>query len=317
MAQKKSVYTEPIIFAGKANKPFARKLAKELNLPLGNAEIVKFSDEETHVIVREDVQGRDIYVIQPTSNPTNDNIMELLLLIHAIQGQKPKKITAVVPFFGYRRQEKITVSGESLSFQLIAKLLKAAGVSRVLVIDLHKHRSARFFKENGITCKELRAFELFVEYFKKKKLQNFVVLAPDKGSLPESEKYAKALRVPLVKVFKSRSLSKRDVVTFQGFEGNVEGKDILIIDDEINTAGTLMGIVDMLKKEKARNIYFACTHPVLSGPAVERLEHSGIRQVVVTDTIFLPPKKRLKKISVISVVPLFAQVMAKWIKKPL
>src|SRR3989339_95770 len=294
--QKKQSSSPTIFFAGTANKPFARKLVKELGVHLGNMEIVKFSDLETHVVLREDVKGKEVYLIQSTSMPSNDHIMELLFMAHAVVHAQPKRITAVIPFFGYRRQEKRTVSGESLSFQLIAKLLKAAGISRVLLIDLHKHRSTKFFHEFRIATRELRAFEVLIQYFRKKKLENFVVLAPDKGSIPESEKYATALNVPLVKVYKHRTLSRRDQVTIDRFEGDVAGKDILIIDDEINTAGTLMGVIDILKKRKARNIYFGCTHAVLSGPAIERLAHSRIRQVVVTDTIYLPAKKRLKKI---------------------
>ncbi|MFC1598125.1 ribose-phosphate diphosphokinase [Patescibacteria group bacterium] len=306
---------KPVVFSGTANKPFARRLAKELSVKLGKVDIKTFSDQETHILVEDNVKGRDVYVVQSTSMPVNENLMELLLLVHSIKSLKPKRITAVMPFFGYRRQEKVSGPGESLGFQLAAELLKAAGVGRVLVIDLHKHRSAKFFKEVEITSKELRAFDVIVEYFKNKKLDNFVVLAPDKGGIPESERYAKALGVPLVKVYKHRSLTRPDEVTFDRFEGEVEGKNVLIIDDEINTAGTLVGVVEMLKKRKARNIYFACTHAVLSGPAIERLAKSRLKQVVVTDTIYLPAKKRLKKIKVLSVVPLFADIISKWSRR--
>lgn len=309
------MHPNPLLFAGRANKPFARKIAKELGLPLSKMEIVTFSDLETHVIVQEDVKGQDVYMIQPTSMPANETVMELLIAIHALKKMKPKRITAVIPFFGYRRQEKVTVPGEALSFELVANMLKVAGVNRVLVMDLHKHRSSKYFKQANIVSKELRAFDLMVEYFKKKKLENFVVLAPDKGGIPESERYAQALGVPLVKVTKHRTMKKRDEVVFDGFEGDVRGKNVLITDDEINTAGTLMGIVDILKKEKAHNIYFACTHAVLSGAAVERLAKSRIRQVVITDTIDLPKSKRLKKITVLSVAPMFADVIAKWSRR--
>jgi ribose-phosphate pyrophosphokinase len=306
---------EPLLFSGRAHKPFARKIAKQLDLSLSKMDIVTFSDLETHVIVKEDVKGRDVYIVQPTSMPANETLMELLIAVHAIKQMKPKRITAVIPFFGYRRQEKVTVAGESLSFELMAKLLKTAGVSRVLVMDLHKHRASKYFKAEKIVCKELRAFEVIVEYFRKKKLENFVVLAPDKGSIPEAEKYAKALNVPLVKAYKHRTMNRRDEVVFDGFEGQVKGKNVLITDDEINTAGTLMGVVDILKKEKARNIYFACTHGVLSGPAIERLKKSKIRQVVITDTIELPKEKRIQKMKVLSVAPLFAEQIQKWSKR--
>src|SRR3989339_814060 len=301
--------TKPLIFAGTANKPFAKKLAKEIGLKLGNMEIVRFADQETHVILHEDVKNRDVYIIQPTSMPVNETLMELLLMVHAIADFQPKKITAIMPFFGYRRQEKKTMAGEVLSFQLAAKLLKTAGVARILLIDLHKHRSVKYFKEFSIKAKELRAFEMIVDYFTKKKLQNFVVLAPDKGSIPESEKYAKSLNVPLVKVYKRRSIHRRDYAYFHDFQGEVKGKNILIVDDEINTAGTLMGVVDILKKKKARNIYFACTHAILSGKAVKRLQKTCIRQVVITDTIYTPTAKRLKKMKILSVTPLFAKVI--------
>lgn len=312
MSSRKNI---PLLFSGRANKPFARKVAKELGLSLGKIDIATFSDLETHVVIKEDVAKKDVFVIQSTSSPSNETLMELLLMVGAIQSMKPKRITAVIPFFGYRRQEKVTVSGEALSFDIITQLLKSAGVDRILVIDLHKHRSARFFVEAGIQYKELRAFDVIVEYFKKKKLENFVVLAPDKGGIPEAERYATALHVPLVKAYKKRTHSKRDEVTFHKFEGVVKGKNILITDDEINTAGTLQGVVDILKKEKARNIYFASTHGVLSGPAIKRLKTARLRQVIITDTIALPKEKNIQKIKVLSVAPLFAEAMKKWIEK--
>lgn len=304
----------PVLFAGPASRTFARRVAKELGLTLSNIEVVKFSDAETHAIVREDVAGRDVFVIQSGSSPANESLMDLLIMVWALKSMKPKHITAVLPFFPYRRQEKILTGGEALTFSLVSALLKSAGVERILVIDLHKHRSTRFFKEVNMAYKELRAFDVMCDYFRRKKLENFVVLAPDKGSIPESERYANALGVPLVRVYKHRSMSKRDQVTIDRIEGTVQGKNILIIDDEINTAGTLMGVVDLLKQHKARNIYFACTHAVLSGPAIERLAKSRIRQVVITDTIHLAPEKRLKKMTILSVAPLFARTIAEWSK---
>lgn len=305
--------TAPIIITGSANKPFARKLAKELDWALGDVEIAHFSDQETHAIVKSDVHGRDVYIVQPTSMPTNETFMELLIIAHAARSLKPSRMTAVMPFVGYRRQEKTTQKGESLTFELIARLMKASGIERVLVIDLHKHRSAKYFKQARIACRELRAFEVLVKYFKKKKLENFVMLAPDKGSIPESERYAHALGVPLVKVFKHRS--KRDQVVIDKFEGDVTGKNVLIVDDEINTAGTLCGVVELLKKKKARNIYFGCTHAVLSGPAMERIATARLKQVVITDTILLPQEKRIQKMKILSVTPLFADAMRVWAKR--
>jgi len=302
----------PIIIAGTESKTFARKIAQELGLGLGRVEVATFSDSETHVLLHADVKNRDVYIVQATSAPTNENIMQLLLMAHAARSGKAKKITAVMPFFGYRRQEKQTVSGEAVSFQLIAKLMKAAGISRVLTIDLHKHRSAKYFKEAGIISKELRAFPVIIDHLRKKKLDHFVVLAPDKGSIPESKRYADGLGVPLIKVYKHRSIRKRDEVKFDEFEGEVKGRNVLIIDDEVNTAGTLMGVVDILKEKKAHNVYFACTHGVLSGPALSRLAKSNIRQVILMDTIYLPLENRIQKIKILSVAPLFAEQIGKW-----
>ncbi len=310
-----TIHKYPLLFSGRANRPLSRRVAKELGLTLGSLEITTFSDLETHVVVKEEVTGRDVYVLQSTSSPANETLMELLLMVHSLKRLKPKRITAVMPFFGYRRQEKMTIGGESLSFELVAKLLKTAGVNRVLVMDLHKHRSSKYFKMAGLQYKELRAFEVIVNYFKKKKLDNFVVLSPDKGSIPESERYAKALNVPLVIAYKRRSLRKPDEVIFERLEGDVTGKNILIIDDEINTAGTLVGVLEILKRRKARNIYVACTHAVLSGPAIKRLKASSIRQIVVTDTIAIPPAKRLKKMKVLTVTPLFAAAIQQWSRR--
>lgn len=302
-----------MLLSGTAHPAFAHSLAQELGAKVGAMDLFRFSDDETHVIIKEDLAGQDVYLVQPTSAPANDHIMELLMMAHAARAQHAQRITAVMPFFGYRRQEKTVKPGESLTFELIAQLLKAAGVDRILAIDLHKHRSTRFFDAVGLEWKELRAFDVICEYFKQKELSDVVVLAPDKGGLPESERYAQALGVPLVKATKHRST--RDQVVFDHFEGDVKGKNVLIVDDEINTAGTLIGVVDILKQQNAQDIYFACTHAVLSGPAIERLNASPLKEVVVTDTIALPAEKKIDKIVVLSVVPQFAAAIREWSQK--
>ena len=299
-----------VLFSGRANQPLARKIAKELGLKLSEIQIEKFSDQETHIVTRQKVRGKHVFLVQSTGMPANENIMELLIMADALKDLKPKRITAVIPFFGYRRQEKQREDGESLTFALIARLLKAAGITKVIVMELHKHRSAKFFREQRIACTELSAFDEMIRYLRRKKIENFVVLAPDKGSMPGSKKYARELDVPLVYAKKYRDPKKKDRVEFGRFVGKVKDKNILIIDDEINTAGTLMGVVDILKRKKARNVYFACTHAILSGPAIERLRKAKLRQVIVTDTLYLPPKKRLPKIKVLSTAKIFAQAIA-------
>ena len=242
--------------------------------------------------------------MQSGSNSANENLMELLVMVHALKDMEPKKIVAVIPFFPYRRMEKTVEDGESLTFELVADLLNTAGVDKVIVLDLHKHRSKRFFK---FQRRELLAFPVIINRLIKKKLENFVIVAPDKGSMPESKKYARELDVPIVKAYKTRK--EHDKAIIKKMVGDVKGKDVIIIDDEINTAGTLVGVVNELKKRKARNIYFACTHAVLSGPAIDRLKKTKLREIIVTDSINLPPKKRLNKIKVVSVAPLIADAI--------
>lgn len=296
---------DKVLVTGTSNQPLAKKIAKELNLSLGKVTVKEFSDGETYVNIEEDLADKLVYILQSGSNPANHNLMQLLAMIHAAKHRRPKKIIAVVPFYPYRRMEKIVEPGEALMFELVADMLYAAGVDKIICMDLHKHRSKRFFK---FQRKELRAFSVLINYFQRKKLDNFVVVAPDKGSMPESKRYARELGVPLVKAFKTRK--KHDEAIIKRIEGDVEGKDVLIVDDEVNTAGTLCGVVDKLKQLKVRNIYFGCTHAVLSGPAIERLDQAKIKEVILTDTIYLPKDKHIPKFKVLTVAHLFAQAIA-------
>lgn len=295
---------EIVVLSGRANLPLAKKIAKELGVNLGKMEVKQFSDGETYVHIDEALQDKYVYVIQSGSYPANHYLMEYLAILQAAKSLKPKKLVAVVPFFPYRRMEKTMKPGESLTFELVANLLNVTGIDKIICMDLHKHRSKRFFK---FQRKELQAFPMIIERMRQKKLQNFVVVAPDKGSMPTSKRYARELNVPLVKSFKTRR--KHDEAIIKRLEGDVRGKDVIIIDDEVNTAGTIVGVVDKLKQEGARNIYFACTHAVLSGPAIERLQSARLREVIVTDTIDLPEEKRIGKIKIVSIAKLFADAI--------
>ncbi|MFA5995005.1 MAG: ribose-phosphate pyrophosphokinase [Patescibacteria group bacterium] len=292
---------EKIIFSGKSNALLAKRIAKVLDCKIGKATVKQFSDGETYVNIEEDIKDKNVYIVQSGSDPVDHHLMELLIMVHAAKHLQPHKLVAVIPFYPYRRMEKIVEPGESLTFQLVADLLHAAGVDKVICIDLHKHRSKRFFR---FQRKELRAFPVIVNYFKQKALHNFVVVAPDKGSMPESKRYARELNVPLVKSFKTRK--KHDQAIIKRLEGDVKNKNIIIVDDEINTAGTLVGVVEKLKQEGAQDVYFACTHPVLSGPAIERIQHESLKEIIVTDTIELPVNKQIAKIKILSVAELFA-----------
>lgn len=293
-----------VLLAGKSNHTLAKRIAKELDLKLGKAVVKQFSDGETYVKVEEDVRDKNVYVLQSGAQPVDHNLMELLIMVHAVRNLQPRKIIAVIPFYPYRRMEKIVEAGESLTFELVADLLHTAGIDKIICIDLHKHRSKRFFK---FQRKELRAYPVIIDYLKHKALPDFVVVAPDKGSMPESKRYAHELNVPLVKSFKTRK--KHDQAIIKRLEGDVHNKNIMIVDDEINTAGTLCGVVEKLKAQGAKDIYFACTHPVLSGPAIERLANTDIKEVIVTDTIELPVEKQIPKMKILSVAKLFAQAI--------
>lgn len=297
-------FANKVLFSGRSNVPLAKKIAKELGLTLGRAEVKQFSDGETYVHIAEDVKGKSVYIIQSGSFPPNHHLVELLAMIHAVKTLEPKRVVAVVPFFPYRRMEKTIKAGESLTFAMVADLLHTVGVDKIICMDLHKHRSKRFFR---FQRKELRAFPVILERLQRKRLHNFVIIAPDKGSMPETKRYARALGVPLVKSYKKRR--KHDEAIIKRLVGDVRRKDVIIVDDEINTAGTLIGIVEKLKEQRARNIYFACTHAVLSGPAIERLKQARIREVIVTDTIEIPPEKLIPKIKVLSVAKFFAQAI--------
>ncbi|MFA6475206.1 MAG: ribose-phosphate pyrophosphokinase [Patescibacteria group bacterium] len=297
----KANLTGKVILSGKSNLPLAKKIARELGLSLGKCEAKQFSDGETYVHIEENIKDKVVYIIQSGSIPADHNLFELLALVHAAKAMQPKRIVAVVPFFPYRRMEKTVRSGESTTFALVADLLHAVGIDKIICMDLHKHRSKRFFK---FQRKELTAFDVIIERLRHKKLHNFVVVAPDKGSMPASKRYARELGVPLVKSFKTRK--KHDEAIISHLEGDVKDKDVFIVDDEINTAGTLAGVVEKLKQQGARNIYFACTHGVLSGPAIERLTKIKIREVIVTDTIDIPAEKLLGKIKQLSVANIFA-----------
>lgn len=295
-----------LLFSGNSNKPLAQKVAKKLKIKLGKIDIKKFSDKETYVNVQENVKGKDCYVLQSGSNPANENLMELLIIIDALGRLKPKKITAILPFYPYRRQERKVEKGESITSDLCAKLLKTAGANKLVVLDLHSEKIEKYFK---IPFKHLTAFNLFVDYLNQKNLKDFIVVAPDKGAAGVNGKLAKKLGISFCYIKKSRE-KKHDKVAKMDLTGEVKGKDVIILDDEINTGGTLMGAATTLKQKGAKKIYFVCTHGILSGDATSKLQKSNIDEIVITDSIYLPKEKIFAKIKVLSV----ANTLSKEIK---
>lgn len=291
-----------IIFSGTSNLSLAEKVSRKLKVKLGKIDIEEFSDGETYVNIKENIFGKNVFILQSGSAPANDNLVELLLIIDAVKRLKPKKIIAIIPFYPYRRQERKLESGEPISAQLVAKLLEIAGINKVMLCDIHSEKILKFFK---IPVVHVNILPFFEEYFKKKKIKDFIVVAPDQGIVSDNRKLAKVLGSKITFIKKSRE-RKHDVVEKIKLVGDVKYKNIIMFDDEINTGETIVEAVKLLKKHGAKDIYVACTHAVLSGPAISRIKKSPIKEVVVTDTIYLLKKKRIKKIKVLSVTEVLA-----------
>ncbi|MCK5147065.1 ribose-phosphate pyrophosphokinase [bacterium] len=291
------------IFSGLANRPLAMDIADYLNIPLGESEIIRFNDGEIKVKYNENIRGMDLFIIQPTFPPA-DHLMELLLLIDAAKRASAKRITAVIPYFGYARQDRKDQPRVALSAKLVANLITTAGADRVLTMDLHSASIQGFF---DIPVDHLYASTIFVDHLKKIKLGNPMVVAPDIGSSKRAGAYAKRMGCELALVDKKRSeAGKIDQVTLIG---DVMGTDVIIVDDIVDTAGTMCKGAALLKSEGASQIVAACTHPLLSGPAIENLKASCISKMLVTDTIPLPPEKKIDKIQVISSAGLFGEAI--------
>ncbi|TSC53279.1 MAG: ribose-phosphate pyrophosphokinase [Parcubacteria group bacterium LiPW_39] len=298
-----------MIFSGESNLSLAKTLARETGLKLGKILIEKFSDGEIYVRVQEDVKGKKVFVLQSLSYPSGENLMELLIMVDALKEMAPQKITAILPFYAYRRQEKKLKQGESITARLVAKLLETAGVDAAILVDIHSDKILDFFT---VPAKNIEATDLFVDYFRKLKLKNAMVVAPDKGAFEDAKRFAKKLNLDAIFITKERRT--HDKVESMTLSGSVKGKNIIIIDDEIDTAGTISKAAELLKSRGAKNIYVGCTHAVFSGPAMARLKRASIKKIVTTDTISIPRKKRLNKLSVISAASKLAEFVANEVK---
>ncbi len=289
------------VFTGNANPELAKEICKYLAIPLCKAEVTQFPDGETYVKILENIRGKDVFILQPTCPPVNKNLMELLLMIDAAQRASAERITAVLPYYGYARQDRKVEPRVSIAAKLVANLIARSGAHRVLTMDLHAAQIQSFF---DIPVDHLFATPIICRYLKKKK---FVVVAPDAGGVARARFYAKRLRAPLAIIDKRRDLTGRTAV--MNVIGEVKDKNLVIVDDIIDTAGTLIKAVRALKDEGAREISAACTHAVFSPPAIKILKEKVIKEVIITDTIPLPKEKRLKKIKVISVAPLLGEAI--------
>ena len=294
------------IFAGNSNPALAEEIAKKIGLPVGLATVGKFSDGETHVSIGEVVRGSDVFLIQSTCTPINDNLMELLVLIDALRRASAGRITAVMPYFGYARQDRKAKARDPISAKLVANLITTAGADRVLTMDLHAPQLQGFF---DIPVDHLLGVTLLARYFneKFKKMDDVVVVSPDVGSVTRSRKFAEMLEVPLAIIDKRRP--KANECEIMNIVGDVKGKKVVLVDDLIDTGGTIINAANALIEIGATEVNACCTHGVLSGPAIERIDKSAITELVTLNTIPLSEEKQLDKIKSLSVAEVFAEAI--------
>ncbi|MDZ7289209.1 MAG: ribose-phosphate pyrophosphokinase [candidate division KSB1 bacterium] len=293
----------PRLFSGRAHPELAQRIAAYLNLELGKTEFRDFSDGETWVKYSENIRGQDVFIIQPTNAPAR-NILELLIMIDAARRASARRITAVIPYFGYARQDRKDQPRVSITAKLVANLLTTAGADRILTMDLHAPQIQGFF---DIPLDHLYSATILADYFRQKALANLVVVSPDVGGSHMARAYAKRLHAPIALVDKRRP--RPNAVEMMNIIGNVEGMNALLIDDICDTAGTLTSAAVILKERGALKVYAACTHAILSGPAVERLANSPIDELVVTDTLPIDPSKRFDRMKILSVDELFGRAI--------
>ena len=293
-----------LLFTGSANQELGAAIAAYLDKQVGRMAITHFSDGEIMVAIEENVRGKDVFIIQSTCPPVNENLMELLVMIDAFKRASAERITAVIPYFGYARQDRKDKPRVPITANLVANLLTASGVNRILTMDLHTPQIQGFF---DIPVDHLFAAPVTVSYFQEKKLDRMVVVSPDVGSVKMARAFAKALRTPLAIVDKRRDGPTS--VEAVNLIGEIDGSVAILVDDMISTGGTLMEAAEVLKSKGATAIYASCSHGVLVGDAVARLAASSIAELVITDTIPLAPEKRLEKIKVLSVAGLLGEAI--------
>lgn len=296
------------IIAGNASKDLAKKIADYIGVPVANCEVGTFSDGEISVNMNEMVRGCDVFVVQSTNSPVNNNLMELLIMIDALKRASAGRITAVIPYYGYARQDRKAKARDPITAKLVANLITAAGADRVLTMDLHASQIQGYF---DIPLDHLQGGRLLADYFNNKQIQDLVVVSPDLGSVTRSRKFADGLdgHVPLAIIDKRRP--QANVSEIMNIIGDVKGKNVILLDDMIDTAGTICNAAAALKEFGAKDVYACCTHAVLSGPAIDRIEKSSIDELIVLDTILLPEDKQIDKIKVLSVSELFGNAIKK------
>lgn len=295
------------IFSLNSNEPLAEKIAEEVGVELGKSSVKKFSDGEIQINIDESIRGADVFIIQSTSAPVNDNLMEMLIMIDALRRASAHTINLVIPYYGYARQDRKARAREPITAKLVANMLEGAGADRVLALDLHAAQIQGFF---DIPVDHLMGAPLLADYFLSNGLdKDAVVVSPDHGGVTRARKLAEFLKAPIAIVDKRRP--KANVAEVMNIIGDVKGKRAILIDDMVDTAGTITLAAQKLLDEGATEVYASATHPVLSGPAIERIQNSAIKKMIITDSINLPAEKKIDKLEVVSV----GQLMGDAIKR--
>ena len=293
------------VFAGRAHPDLAQSICDYLGMPLGKCDVSQFSNENIFVRILENVRARDIFIIQPICSPVNTNLVELLIMLDAFWRASAGRITAVIPYYGYGRTDKKDQPRVPITARLIADLITTAGASRAMMVDLHAGQIQGFF---NIPVDELSAQTLIANYIRQKQLDNIVVVATDIGISKKSRDMAARLKAPLA-IVEKRRLGNNDQTETLNIIGDVNGRTAITFDDEIDTAGSLVNAVDALLTQGAKEVYACASHPVLSGPAIERIAASPVKEIIVTNTIPLPESKKLDKITVLPLAPLLGEAI--------
>lgn len=294
------------IFSCNSHPELADEIASQMGLKLGKATVSKFSDGEVSVNILESVRGRDCFIIQSTSSPVNDNIMELLIMADALKRASARTVNAVIPYYGYARQDRKAKARDPITSKLVANMITAAGINRVITMDLHAPQEQGFF---DIPVDHMLGQPILTSYYQKKNLEDMVIVSPDHGSVTRARNMAKPFNVPIAIIDKRRPEPNKSEI--MNVIGDVKGKNCVILDDMIDTAGTICNAAKALIDLGANEVYACATHGVLSGPAIERIETSPIKEMVLLNTIHIPDEKKIDKIKVLSVGHIFAETISR------
>jgi ribose-phosphate pyrophosphokinase len=293
------------IFSGSANPGLSEEVAESLNIPLGEMETFRFADGEVSIRIAESVRGEDVFVVQPTSPPVNEHLIELLVILDALRRASAGRVTAVIPYFGYARQDRKTRPREPITSKLVANLLTAAGADRILTVDLHAGQIWGFF---DIPLDHLPSRPMLGGYFREKGLRNVVVVSPDIGGTTRAREFAAEMGAPIAIIDKRRD-KPNQVKEITHVIGKVYRRTAILVDDIVDTAGTLTAAAAALVARGVEDVYACCAHPILSGPAIERLAQSPIRELVATNTVPVSQSKRIDKVRIVSIAPLLAEAI--------